>query len=297
MPLPMPASHSSPMTPFGERLGIALHERGRLCVGVDPSAALLSLWGLPETADGLRTFCHIVLEALHDEVAVVKPQSAFFERFGSRGIAVLEDVCASAKDAGFMVILDAKRGDIGSTSAAYAEAYLCGSHAMQIDALTVSPYLGFESLRPLIDAAGSSGKGVFVLASTSNAEAFSIQAAVLPSGMTVEQDIFEQAMGENRRWLTGSDEGASGPVGLVVGATIAAQRLPLRQTNGYLLAPGLGAQGATPADIGRLFAACRRRVLPSASRDVLTVGPDQSKLKLRARRLRDEIEQAFESPV
>ncbi|EFK98664.1 orotidine 5'-phosphate decarboxylase, partial [Streptomyces sp. SPB78] len=156
--------------PFGTRLRHAMDTRGALCAGIDPHAALLREWGLNDDLAGLERFTRTVVEALADRVAVLKPQSAFFERFGSRGLAVLERAVADARAAGALVLLDAKRGDIGSTMAAYAATYLDPASPLFSDAVTVSPYLGYGSLRPALDAAAASGAGVFVLALTSNPE-------------------------------------------------------------------------------------------------------------------------------
>jgi orotidine-5'-phosphate decarboxylase len=161
--------------PFGERLRAATTARGPLCVGIDPHPGLLAAWGLPDDASGLERFALGTVEALADRVAVLKPQSAFFERHGSRGIAVLERVVVAARAAGALVVLDAKRGDIGSTMTAYAQAYLDPASPLAVDALTVSPYLGYGSLRPAIDLAHANGCGLFVLALTSNPEAAALQ--------------------------------------------------------------------------------------------------------------------------
>ena len=293
---------------FGARMRAAVERHGPLCVGLDPSAEVLSAWGLGDTAEGLLTFCETCVEALAGVVGVVKPQSAFFERFGSAGVHALERTCVRAHEAGLLVLLDAKRGDIGSTSAAYADAYLRDDSPFACDALTISPYLGFESLRPLLDAAVASGRGVFVLASTSNPEAVELQAARMAGGMSVQRDMWDRARAENERFLaahTGDADGARssagadvkapgfGPVGLVVGATIAEDRLPADGFNGFLLAPGLGAQGATPADVARLFRNFRASVLPSSSRDVLLAGPDPSRLAAKARQVNDELQTAL----
>ena len=125
--------------PFGTRLRAAMNQRGPLCVGIDPHQHLLDLWGLPDTAEGLASFTYGVVDALAEHVAVFKPQSAFFERFGSAGIAVLEQATIRLREAGALVIIDAKRGDIGSTMAGYAAAYLAEKGPLACDALTVSP--------------------------------------------------------------------------------------------------------------------------------------------------------------
>ena len=155
------------LAPFGSRLRAARVARGPLCLGLDPHPALLHAWGLRDDVAGLEVFSRTVTDALADRVSLLKPQMAFFERHGSRGLAVLEQVVVEARAAGTLVVLDGKRGDIGSTMQAYAEAYLDPRSALAADALTVSPFLGFESLRPALQMAADHQGGVFVLALTS----------------------------------------------------------------------------------------------------------------------------------
>ncbi|RAG83391.1 orotidine-5'-phosphate decarboxylase [Streptacidiphilus pinicola] len=269
--------------PFGARLRQAMDDRGQLCVGIDPHAALLGAWGLGDDVAGLERFSRTVVEALADRVAVLKPQAAFFERFGSRGVAVLEQSVAEARAAGALVVMDAKRGDIGSTMAAYSEAFLSESSPLFSDALTVSPYLGFGSLRPAVDLARKSGSGLFALALTSNPEGASVQRAVGAEGRTVAQSILAQLAAEN----AGAEP--LGSFGAVVGATLSDVDEADLAINGPLLAPGVGAQGATMADIPRVFGASARNVVPSVSRDVLKHGPSLSGLRDAAQRFVDEI--------
>ena len=138
---------------FGERLVAAGAERGRLCVGIDPHPHLLEAWGLSVDVDGLRTFTLRCVEAFGETAAVVKPQVAFFERFGSRGFAVLEEALAGLREQGCLSLADAKRGDIGSTMAGYAQAWLGEDSPLRSDAVTVSPYLGVGALSPVFDLA------------------------------------------------------------------------------------------------------------------------------------------------
>ncbi len=188
---------TQPVAAFGARLDAAVAARGPLVVGIDPHLPLLRDWGLPEDASGLERFALTAVEAVADRVAVVKPQSAFFERFGSRGIAVLERVLAAVRDAGALSLLDVKRGDIGSTMVGYAGAYLDPASPLAADAITASPYLGFGSLRPLLDAAYANGRGVFVLALTSNPEGPAVQRALAADGRTVAQTILDQVAAAN----------------------------------------------------------------------------------------------------
>jgi orotidine-5'-phosphate decarboxylase len=266
------------METFGTRLRRATADRGPLCVGIDPHAALLARWGLPDDVGGLERFARTVVDALADRVAVLKPQSAFFERFGSRGIVVLESIIRQSREAGSLVLLDVKRGDIGSTMAAYAAAYLDPSSPMYVDAITVSPYLGTGSLRPAFDLAAANGGGVFVLALTSNPEGASVQHAVAAGGRTVAQTVIDE--------ISQLNAGAEplGSIGAVVGATIGETGHDLSGMNGPLLAPGLGAQGGTPADLRAVFGSSLADVLPSYSREVLGQGPDVAGLRDAAAR-------------
>jgi orotidine-5'-phosphate decarboxylase len=287
--VPRPAARSG-RPAFGARLRAALDSRGPLCVGIDPHGTLLRAWGLGDDAAGLERFSRTVVEALADRVAVLKPQSAFFERFGSRGVAVLETVIGQARAAGALVLLDAKRGDIGSTMAAYADAYLDPAAPLAVDAVTLSPYLGFGALQPALDAAHAHGAGVFVLALTSNPEGAAVQRATAPGGRSVAQAVVDSAAAAN------AGVTPLGSVGLVVGATVGEVGVDLSALNGPVLAPGLGAQGGTPASLRRLFGPHAMPpggvspgggpvVLPATSRDVLQHGPAVSGLRDAAERV------------
>ncbi|MGN9914745.1 orotidine-5'-phosphate decarboxylase [Phytohabitans sp. LJ34] len=267
------------METFGARLHRAMAERGPLCVGVDPHPSLLAAWGLRDDPDGLATFCGTVVEAIGDRCAIVKPQSAFFERHGSRGIASLESTIRQFKDAGALVLLDVKRGDIGSTVRAYADAYLDPSSPLYVDAITASPYLGVGSLAPMFETAAAHGGGVFVLALTSNPEGPYVQHAVAADGRTVAQAVIDEISQLNR--------GAEplGSFGLVVGATVGVTGHDLSGVGGPMLAPGLGAQGGTPDDLRRVFSGNVSAVLPSYSREVLKHGPDTAALRAAVERV------------
>ncbi|SDQ07390.1 orotidine-5'-phosphate decarboxylase [Microbacterium sp. cf332] len=267
------------MTGFGERLTGALAQYGPLCVGIDPHAALLADWGLPASAAGVREFGLRVVSAAHGRVGIVKPQVAFFERYGSAGFAALEDVQRAAREAGLIVIADAKRGDIGSTMDGYAAAWLEPGAPLEADAVTVSPYLGPGSLRGTISAAARAGKGVFVLAATSNPEAFGLQSAEVTAvdaqrGQTVADWVASGVAWANRAAV---DAGGLGHVGLVVGATVDRDELGLGDDalrGAPILAPGFGAQGAALRDLRGVFGAHASQVVASASRSVLAAGPD-----------------------
>ena len=269
------------MTGFGDRLAAAMDAHGPLCVGIDPHPGLLAAWGLADDPAGLRTFALTVVEALAGRVAALKPQSAFFERHGSAGVAVLEEVVAGARGSGTELVLDAKRGDIGSTMAGYADAYLRDGSPLAADALTVSPYLGPGSLAPALAAATSGDRGLFVLCLTSNPEGAAVQHATGPSGESVAAGVARWAAEHNAT----SGE-VLGPVGLVVGATVGAAPtalgIDLAAVRGPLLAPGVGAQGAGAAELRAVFGAARRAVLASTSRAVLGAGPDVAGLRRAA---------------
>ena len=270
---------------FGARLHAAMQERGRFCVGIDPHVSLLHDWGLSDDVAGLEAFARTVVEAVAPEVSVVKPQSAFFERFGSRGVAVLERVIADSRAAGALVLLDVKRGDIGSTSQAYADAYLDPASPLASDAITASPYLGFGSLDPMVTTARRHGAGVFVLALTSNKEGPEVQHAT--TGRPGEQaTVAGTVLGHLRT----RNEGLTpmGDLGAVIGATIGDSAEDL-DFNGPVLAPGFGAQGGTVEDLRRIFGPVARHVLPSSSREVLAAGPDPTALRDAARRGNDAV--------
>ncbi|MFE3858124.1 orotidine-5'-phosphate decarboxylase [Streptomyces griseorubiginosus] len=273
--------------PFGARLRRAMDERGPLCVGIDPHASLLGEWGLNDDVAGLERFSRTVVEALSDRVAVFKPQSAFFERFGSRGVAVLEQTVQDARAAGALVLMDAKRGDIGSTMAAYAEAFLHKDSPLFSDALTVSPYLGYGSLSPAVALARESGAGLFVLALTSNPEGGEVQHAVRADGRDVGATMLAHLAAEN------SGEEPLGSFGAVVGATLGDLSSYDLDINGPLLAPGVGAQGATPADLPRVFGKAIGNVVPNVSRGVLRHGPDAGVLRAAVGRFAEEIRAAL----
>lgn len=291
------ASQAAGRATFGQRLAAAMDAHGPLCVGIDPHPQLLERWGIADDIDGLRRFALTTLEALEGRVAALKPQSALFERHGSRGIAALEEVIAGARDTGTLCILDAKRGDIGSTMAGYASAYLADGSSLAADAVTLSPYLGFESLAPALDLAAGTGRGVFVLALTSNAEGPALQHARTETG-TVAGDIARQAGVRNARELHAHPTAEFGSTGLVVGATIgdAPRRLDLdlSQVRGPFLAPGVGAQGAGPAELADVFGTARRAVLASSSRGILAAGPELGSLRSAAARAVEETARALD---
>ena len=276
---------------FGDRLAKAMAERGPLCVGIDPHPNLLEQWGLEDSAAGLAAFTEAVYEGCAPFAATLKPQVALFERHGSGGLAVLEALFARAAADGVLIVADAKRGDIGSTMKAYADAWLGSSSPLGTDSVTLSPYLGFESLRPALDLADENDRGTFVLALTSNPEGKSVQhvGAASESEGAVAKRIIAAATAENasRQWEQ------MGPCGLVVGATVGQALvdlgIDLSVFNGPILSPGYGAQGASAADLYRVFAGVESQVLVNSSRGVLAAGPSVEGLAKAAQAARDDL--------
>lgn len=269
---------------FASRFALARSEYGPLVWGLDPSGSILEAWGVGDTADGLDRFADIVLEAAAGTVGLVKAQSAFYERHGWRGFRTLQRLTADARDAGLLVIVDAKRGDVGSTNDAYAEAFLGVGAPIAADGLTVHPYLGLAAMGAFVDRAHQAGSCLLVVTRSSNPEGRSVQAATDPDGRSVEAQLLAAIGALNARLAPGE----IGPVGAVVGPTHQTPALDLAATNGLFLAPGIGAQGATAADVARVFAGCTDRVMPSASRSLLIGGPDVTRLKESAAALAAE---------
>ncbi len=270
------------MSGFGARVRAALAEHGPLCIGIDPHEHLLAEWGLDSSAAGVREFGLRVVEAAAGRVGVVKPQVSFFERWGSAGFAALEDVLAAARAAGLIVIADAKRGDIGTTMDAYAEAWLTPGAPLEADAVTVNPFLGVGTLARAFDLAESHDKGVFVLAATSNSDAFAAQRSRLDDDATVSARIVADVSARNAE-RTPAGEWAS--LGFVIGATVDwtdAGLAPFAPP-APILAPGFGHQGADPGALTRLFGAHAASVIASESRSVLSAGPDAISARIAER--------------
>jgi len=257
---------------FGERLSAVFADRGHLCLGIDPHTFLLDAWGLPDTPGGVRDFSLRAIEAAAGAVGIVKPQVAFFERHGSAGYAVLEEVLAVSRAAGLLVIADAKRGDVGSTVAAYGASWLTPGSPLEADAMTVSAYQGVGSLREVVDLAAAGGKGLFILAATSNPESVESQTAVRDrgefSGRTVAASIVEEVHQLNAATL--------GSVGVVIGATVRVADYGIdadHLSSTPILAPGFGEQGAALSDVRALYGAVAANVIANVGRGVLRAGP------------------------
>lgn len=278
------------MIPFGDRLAAAMDERGPLCVGIDPHPNLLQAWGLEDSAESLRTFTTAVYEGCAPYAAALKPQVALFERHGSAGLAVLEELFARAAEDRVLIVADAKRGDIGSTMKAYADAWLSTCSPLGTDSVTLSPYLGFESLRPALDAAAANQRGTFVLALTSNPEGKSVQhVGKTEDTGAVAKQIIAAATAEN----TAQTWERMGSCGLVVGATVGEAlhdlAIDLSAFNGPILSPGYGTQGASAKDLYRVFAGVESQVLVNSSRGVLSSGPQVADLAQAAQMARADL--------
>jgi orotidine-5'-phosphate decarboxylase len=270
------------MPGFGERVRTAIATYGHLCVGIDPHAALLREWGLDASAAGVREFGLRVVDAAAGRVGVVKPQVSFFECYGSAGFAALEDVLAAARAAGLIVIADAKRGDIGTTMDAYADAWLSPGAPLEADAVTANPFLGVGTLAHAFDLAEQHGKGVFVLAATSNPDAFTAQRALLPEGATVSAGIVAEVSARN---AARTPAGQWGSLGFVVGATVdwAEAGLTAPTPPVPILAPGFGHQGAMPEHLDARYGVAAPTVLASESRSILSAGPDALEVRIDTR--------------
>lgn len=279
------AAGSRAVVAFADRLAAAVErKRSQLVVGLDPRIDLLpmelrgeAVLGRAPASEAVARFCKGIVDAVAPYAVAVKPQVAFFEALGADGWRALEDVCAYARQVGLLVIADAKRGDIGSTARAYASAYLepDGVAPPLADALTVNPYLGHDSVEPFLLACRRYGAGVFLLVRTSNAGARDIQDATLSDGTHLWQHVASlvHEWGED---LVG-ERGLSS-VGAVVGATypraVGEARRAMPQA--VLLLPGVGAQGASPADVARAFTSGPASALVNASRSVIYAFRDDS---------------------
>ncbi|MBV7363689.1 orotidine-5'-phosphate decarboxylase [Actinomycetaceae bacterium TAE3-ERU4] len=279
---------------FGSKLAQRKNLLGALCVGIDPHPQHLAKWNLPDNEVGLKEFSFSLLESIGDKAAAIKPQSALFERHGSRGIGVLEEVLGYCREKQILTILDVKRGDIGSTMKAYAQSFLSPGAALEADAITVSPFLGVGSLAPAFALAQEAGKGIFVLALTSNPEGMSIQHACTSKGQSVAALIASEVQAYNDFYFPEEP----GSFGLVVGATIGSairdQKVKLDKFTGPLLAPGVGAQGAGKAEIEDVFATSKPSVLASVSRSISQCGPEISNLKQAFAETLNEVNLALE---
>lgn len=272
------------MATFAARLQQKIAEHSPLCVGIDPSAALLQSCDLPNTPEGAFEFGKRVLEAADFRISLLKPQSAFFERFGSAGLQAVEELNALARSRDVLVLLDGKRGDIDTTGAAYAEGYFSASTTLRVDAVTVHVYLGLAALDPFLDIATRAAGGVFVVVRSSNPEGRELQTARMANGETVAQNLCREITLRNRRQGAGL-----GYLGAVVGATCddAAETVSAMPQS-FILAPGVGAQGATLQDVLTRMPSARGRVLPNVSRAILANGGGVADIRATIRGLQDQ---------
>ena len=268
----LPISFSSKLT--------AAFATSQLCVGIDPHESSLIEAGLEISPQGLETFSRTLLAQSVGRAKIVKPQVSFFERFGSAGFMVLEKLCREATEAGMLVIADAKRGDIGTTMAAYGSAWLGQAAPFLVDALTVSPYLGFDSLHEIAALASERGKAIIVLCATSNPEATKIQSAQI-ADQTVAATIWQDIAKLNR--VISASANGFGNIGAVIGATVnlsavglGAEVLDNSSSSAAVmtpvLAPGFGFQGAKLSQAREIFGALAPQTMFSVSRSLLEFG-------------------------
>lgn len=260
------------MSQFASRLLQRIRAYGPLCVGIDPSASLLKSCGLPDSPEGALAFGLRVLKSVNFQLSIVKPQSAFFERFGSTGLLALEELVRHARAREVLVLLDGKRGDIDTTGAAYAEGYFSQTTSLRVDAVTTHAYLGLGALDPFMKMAIDNDGGVFVVVRSSNPEGAGLQLARMADGTTVARHLSAEITQLNQKYSPASP-GSLGPFGAVVGATCEdADEIAGAMPASFILAPGVGAQGATMRDVQSRMPSARGRVLPSVSRGVLANG-------------------------
>ncbi|WP_449277415.1 orotidine-5'-phosphate decarboxylase [Leucobacter sp. GX24907] len=279
---------------FGDRLAAEIAAGRHLCAGIDPHSPVLAEWGLNDDASGAERLGRSVVAAAAGTAACVKPQVAFFERFGSAGLVALERVLADARAAGLLVVADVKRGDIGSSFTAYADAWLRPGSPLESDAMTVAAYQGFGSLAGALNHVRDHGKGLFVLAATSNPEARDTQRAVRADGRTVARAVVDDAEATN---TVECADAVVGSVGVVLGATLDLFDFGIdtapRSSGPALpvLAPGFGHQGARIEDAGRIFGGLGTALLANESRSILSGGADglERRIKERAATIADAL--------
>ncbi len=262
------------MASFLERIHKTIAAQSALCMGIDPSESELREWGLPNSSQGVLDYGLKLVDAAAGNLGFIKPQVAFFERFGSTGLLALEQILAEARAANLFVIADAKRGDIGSTMHGYAEAWFGDDSPLRSDALTVSGYLGPDSLEDTLGYASDVNGGLFVLCATSNPEAKQLQTAK-QGNKTVARLVLDAAKKTDSKNL-----------GLVIGATQKLEDFGLGEVletdcKVPILAPGFGAQGAKLSDLKAIFGASASNVIASMSRGLTSQGPDKLKEQIK----------------
>ena len=273
--------------PFADRFEAIAAVRSPLTVGIDPAPETLAAWELPYSAEGVREFGLRLVDALGERAGVFKPQIAFFERFGWQGLKAAAEVIGHIRAAGALALADVKRMDIGHTLEAYAGAWIGDDAGIAADAITLGAYMGSGSLKPVVERAKSCGAGLFVVVRSSNPDGIALQNARHSDGRTVAEALADDLTAFN---ADGLGSAGNGLCGAVVGATLddaeaVLQRLP----TSLLLAPGIGAQGATMADVRARFGAkAARRTLPAVSRQIAHAGNSPRALVDITGRLIDE---------
>lgn len=260
---------TGPLLAFHARFEKLAQARSGFCLGLDPTPELLLAYGLSDNAQGLKSFCRIIVEAAQDHLSLIKPQSAYFERFGPQGMEIMGDTIKDFQKSGTLVLLDVKRSDIGSTLSAYAEAYLGSASAFGGDAMTATPYLGFDALKPLFERAAQTSTAVFVVVASSNPEGEALQSARMKDGKSIIEHLADAISECNKTYPQAK------PAHAVVGATRAdIDAKFLARLNGALvLAPGIGTQGAKLDDLPPALLSVRQNLIPMAARSVLSAGP------------------------
>ncbi|WP_300391811.1 orotidine-5'-phosphate decarboxylase [Henriciella sp.] len=276
------------MNAFADRLVAATEEFGPLCVGIDPHAGRIPQLFGGDTPEGIENWGLAMVEAVKGRAGVVKPQVAFFERHGWQGMKALATVLKAARDSGLVVLADAKRGDIGSTAEGYASAFLTADAPFACDALTINPYMGIDTIEPHVAAAEASGKGVIVLARTSNPGSADFQSKSLEGAPLFERVV--EALAPMIDRLKG-ESGWSGLM-LVTGATgpDEARRLRMLAPDALFLVPGYGAQGAGAGEalagfrksgnrlVGGVVSASRSVNFPPGASDATTIEAWQTEI-------------------
>lgn len=270
---------------FGDRLAEEFSAGRHLCAGIDPHAPLLAEWGLEDSAEGAERMGREVVAAAAGVAACVKPQISFFERFGSAGFVALERVLSDAREADVIVVGDVKRGDIGSTFAAYADAWLTPGSPLEVDAMTVAGYMGFGTFEGALPYVRNHGKGLFVLAATSNPEARDVQTSVRADGRSVAAAMVDDAAEWNREEQGDSEVGS---IGVVLGATLELGDFGIDKAERPgpalpVLAPGFGHQGAKIEEVSQIFGGIGKAVLANESRSILAGGGTGLAARIRER--------------
>jgi orotidine-5'-phosphate decarboxylase len=276
-----------PVVPFADRFEALAAARSPLCVGIDPAPETLQVWNLPASAEGVRVFGLEMVEAVGDIVGVFKPQIAFYERWGWQGMKAVDEVIRHVRSADALALADVKRMDIGHTLEAYAAAWIGPDAGTPVDAITLGAYMGSGSLKPVVERAVAHGAGLFVVVRSSNPDGIALQNARHEDRRTVAEALADDLSAFNARALNGA---GVGPVGAVVGATLDdAEDVLDRLRASLILAPGIGAQGATMADMKSRFGkTAARRALPTVSRQVAHAGPSRKAIREIVLKLRDE---------